>query len=81
MYFAKSKETLELTGGWPVAAAVSVCVFLTVLFGVNSGPVSTRAHAAAQAALRASRSRTGRRSQPGEDRHFPVKRSGANSFR
>jgi NADH-quinone oxidoreductase subunit N len=51
MYFGKSKETLELTGGWPVATAVSVCVFLTVLFGVNSGPVSTRAHAAARAAL------------------------------
>ena len=51
MYFGKPQGTLEITGGWPVAAAVSVCVFLTVLFGINSGPISTRAHAAAQAAL------------------------------
>ncbi len=50
MYFGKPQGTLEITGGWPVAAAVSVCVFLTVLFGINSGPMSTRAHAAAQAA-------------------------------
>jgi NADH-quinone oxidoreductase subunit N len=51
MYFGQQKDAIELKGGWPVAAAVSVCVFLTVLFGINSAPVSTRAHAAAHAAL------------------------------
>jgi NADH-quinone oxidoreductase subunit N len=51
MYFGKSKEPIEIAGGWPVAAAVSVCVVLTVWFGINSAPVSSRAHAAAQAAL------------------------------
>ena len=40
MYFGKPKDAIEITGGWPLAAAVSVCVFLTVLFGINSGPVS-----------------------------------------
>jgi NADH-quinone oxidoreductase subunit N len=51
MYFGKPKDAIELTGGWPLAASVSVCVFLTVLFGLNSAPVSARAHAAARAAL------------------------------
>jgi NADH-quinone oxidoreductase subunit N len=51
MYFGKPKDPIEVTGGWPIAAAVSVCVFLTVYFGVNSSPLSSRAHAAAQAAL------------------------------
>ena len=31
-----------MTGGWPIAAAVSVCVFLTVFFGINSAPLSSR---------------------------------------
>ena len=51
MYFGKPKDPIEVTGGWPVAAAVSVCVFLTVFFGINSAPLSSSAHAAAQAAL------------------------------
>ena len=54
MYFGKPKDAIELTGGWPLASAVSVCVFLTVLFGINSAPLSTRAHAAAQAGARPS---------------------------
>ena len=45
MYFGKPKDAIELTGGWPLAAAVGICVFLTVLFGINSAPLSTRAHA------------------------------------
>jgi NADH-quinone oxidoreductase subunit N len=51
MYFGKPKDPIELAGGWPIAAAVSVCVFLTVLLGLNSAPLSSRAHAAARAAL------------------------------
>jgi NADH-quinone oxidoreductase subunit N len=51
MYFGKSKGPIEVTGGWPIAAAVSVCVFLTVYFGINSAPLSSRAHAAARAAM------------------------------
>ena len=46
MYFGKPKDSIEVTGGWPIAAAVSVCVFLTVYFGINSAPLSSRAHAA-----------------------------------
>ena len=46
MYFGKPKDPIEVTGGWPIAAAMSVCVFLTVYFGVNSAPLSSRAHAA-----------------------------------
>ena len=30
---------------------MSLCVALTVLFGINAAPLSTRAHAAARAAL------------------------------
>ena len=51
MYFGKPKQPIEIVGGWPVAAAVSVCVILTVWFGINSGPLSIRAQSAAQAAL------------------------------
>ena len=51
MYFGKPKDTIEWIGGWPIAAAVSVCVFLTVYFGINSAPLSSRAHAAARAAV------------------------------
>jgi NADH-quinone oxidoreductase subunit N len=51
MYFGKPTNAIEVTGGWPLAWAVSICVGLTVLFGINSAPLSTRAHAAAQAAL------------------------------
>jgi len=51
MYFAKPKAAIELTGGWPIAAVVSVCVFLTVYFGINSAPLSSRAHASARAAM------------------------------
>ena len=51
MYFGKPKDTIELTGGWPIAAAVSVCVILTVFLGINSAPLTSRAHAAARAAL------------------------------
>lgn len=51
MYFGKPKDAIEVSGGWPVTAAVSVCVILTVFFGLNSAPLSSRAHAAAQAAL------------------------------
>jgi NADH-quinone oxidoreductase subunit N len=51
MYFGKPKDPIELAGGWPIAAAVSVCVFLTVLLGLNSAPLSSRAHAAARSAL------------------------------
>jgi NADH-quinone oxidoreductase subunit N len=51
MYFSKPKDAIEVTGGWPIAAAVSVCVFLTVYFGINSAPLSSRAHAAARAAV------------------------------
>jgi NADH-quinone oxidoreductase subunit N len=51
MYFGKPKDAIELTGGWPLASAVGICVVLTVLFGINSAPLSSRAHAAAQAAL------------------------------
>ena len=51
MYFGKPKDAIELTGGWPLAAAVGTCVFLTVLFGINSAPLSTLPHAAAQAGL------------------------------
>jgi NADH-quinone oxidoreductase subunit N len=51
MYFGKPKEPIEVTGGWPIALAVTVCVILTVLFGINSAPISSRAHVAAQAAL------------------------------
>ena len=50
MYFGKPKDAIELTGGWPLASAVGICVVLTVLFGINSAPLSSRAHAAAHAA-------------------------------
>ena len=42
MYFGKPKDPIELTGGWPVAAAVSVCVFLTV----SSASIRRRSRAA-----------------------------------
>jgi NADH-quinone oxidoreductase subunit N len=51
MYFGKPKDPIEVTGGWPVAAAFGICVFLTVLLGINSAPLSSRVHAAARAAL------------------------------
>ena len=51
MYFGKSQGPIEVTGGWPIAAAVSMCVFLTVFFGINSAPLSSRSHAAARAAM------------------------------
>jgi NADH-quinone oxidoreductase subunit N len=51
MYFRPSKETIHVTGGWPVAAAVSTCVLLTVVLGLYSAPLSNAAHTAAQSAL------------------------------
>jgi hypothetical protein len=51
MYCGKPKDPIELTGGCPLGLAVSLCVFLTLLFGLNSAPLSNRAHAAGRAAL------------------------------
>jgi len=51
MYFRPSKEPIKVSGGWPVAAAVSACVILTVLVGLYSAPLSKAAHSAAQSAL------------------------------
>jgi NADH-quinone oxidoreductase subunit N len=51
MYFRPSKETIEVKGGWPVAAAVATCVILTVLLGLYSAPLTRAAHAAAESAL------------------------------
>ncbi len=51
MYFRPSKESIQVSGGWPVAGAVSTCVILTVLVGLYSAPLSKAAHRAAQSAL------------------------------
>jgi NADH-quinone oxidoreductase subunit N len=51
MYFRPSKEPIQVTGGWPVTAAVGACVILTVLLGLYSAPLSKAAHTAAQSAL------------------------------
>jgi NADH-quinone oxidoreductase subunit N len=51
MYFRRSKDPIHVMGGWPVAAAVSVCATLTVLVGLYSAPITSAAHAAAESAL------------------------------
>ena len=51
MYFGKPKDAIELTGGWPVASGRERLRLSDRALRHQFGPVSTRAHAAAQAAL------------------------------
>jgi hypothetical protein len=51
MYFRPASEPIQFRGGWPVAAAASTCVGLTLLLGIVPKPFSDAAHRAAVAAL------------------------------
>ena len=51
LYLVPAKETVEVRGGWPVAASVTTCASLTVLFGLFWTPVAETARAAAKSAM------------------------------
>ena len=51
MYFSRPKESIEVGGGWPIAAGVVACASLTVILGLFSGPLASATHTAAGSAI------------------------------
>ncbi|QEH33754.1 NADH-quinone oxidoreductase subunit N [Aquisphaera giovannonii] len=51
MYLKPSRQKVEATGGWPVAAAVGACVTLTLVLGFYPLPIARASREAAVAAV------------------------------